>query len=111
MNIGIDNLNKLIEFKRTGLFSCRGCCGNKTFPFSNIEHVNYDISRGINRRKKYIRVAIDVTLKDGSVVDIYNMRTSGSCISESSVGVPFDIKETMELINKLIESVNQNRMC
>ena len=111
LKIGIDNLNKRIEFKRTGLFSCKGCCGNKAFAFSDVQHVNYDITKGVYHRKNSIKVEIDVTLRDGSVVAIYKMRTSGSCTSEYSAGVPFDIKETMEFINNLIDSFNQNRIC
>lgn len=103
----IDNINKTISFKRTGLFSCNGWCRNRTFALSDVQHVNYDVIHGVERNRNCIRVTLEVQLREGGREIIFNMKTRGACSSENSMGVPFDIKETMEYINNMINTHNK----
>ena len=108
LKVCIDNLNKTISFKRIGLYSCKCCCGSHSFKFSEVNNIVYDIEKGFDGDGAYIIVNIFVTLRDTTNVSLYNMKVSGSCVSESRAGIPEDIHETIPFINNLLNEFNSN---
>ena len=49
-----------------------------------------------------------MTLRDTTNVSLYNMKVSGSWVSESRSRIPEDIHETIPFINNLLNEFNSN---